>query len=156
MNTLPESISSFLNADRIAVIGVSRNKREPSNAIFDRLRRVCSDVIPVHPSMDTYEGLPCYPDIEKIPEKPDAVFIATHPDHGVRIIEQCHTLGIRKVWFHRSIGDGSWSAEASEACKKYSIRAIEAGCPLMFVPPVDLGHACMRWWFQKTGKVVSS
>jgi hypothetical protein len=60
---------------------------------------------------------------------------------------------VKRVWFHRSFGDGSVSEEAVSECERLGIESIVGGCPLMFCDPVDIGHKCMRWWFQRSGRV---
>ena len=153
MTTLPAEIDAFLRSGTIAIAGVSRNPKEVPNLIYERLQQNGYPVIPVNPHMTSFHGSPCYPDLASIPDRPAAVFIATHPMVSPSIVRECGPLGIRNVWFHRSIGDGSWSREAADECRKAGIEAIEGGCPMMFVGDVDLGHACMRWIFQRTGKV---
>jgi len=108
-------------------------------------------VIPINPHLDVVGTVRCYPDLASCPTRPDAVVITTHPSVSLTIVKQCGELGIKKVWFHRSVGDGSWSREAADECKKWGIDAIEGGCPMMFLEPVDIAHACMRWIFQWTG-----
>jgi predicted CoA-binding protein len=153
MKVLPQSVSSFLQSDHIAVAGVSRMKGQPANLIFQRLRSGGSRVTPVNPHMQEFGGMACYPDLVSIPDRPDAVLIATHPLISTSIVEQAAALGIRKIWFHRSFGDGSLSEAAVAACKAHGLEPIQGGCPMMFVEPVDIGHRCMRWWLQKTGTV---
>lgn len=153
MTQIPTSIASFLDSKHIAVVGVSRNKSEPSNAIFEKMKEAGLPVVPINPHMTTFHGSTCYPDLSSVPDRPDAVFIATHPGVSPAIVRECGKLGITKVWFHRSIGDGSWSAEASKVCRTNGIEPIEGGCPMMFIEPVDIAHRCMRWFFQRTGKV---
>jgi len=62
---------------------------------------------------------------------------------------------VRHVWFHRSFGTGSVSDAAVEACRARGIEPIVGGCPMMFCGSVDIGHACMRWWLQRRGRVPS-
>jgi uncharacterized protein len=81
------------------------------------------------------------------------VVIATHPDISAGVVRQCSERGIRNVWFHRSFGDGSVSKEAVAECSRLGIEPIVGGCPLMFCEPVDVAHKCMKWWFQRSGKV---
>jgi hypothetical protein len=51
------------------------------------------------------------------------------------------------------MGQGSVSEAAVKECAARGIEAIVGGCPLMFCEPVDLGHKCMKWWFQRQGRV---
>ena len=149
----PASIAAFLSGQRFAVAGVSRSSDQPANSIYNRLKNSGYEVFPVNPSAAEVEGDICYPDITSVPQPLDGVVIVTHPQDSLEVVRQCSESGVPRVWFHRSIGDGSVSDEAVQECEARGIDCIVGGCPMMFCEPVDFGHKCMRWWFQRTGKV---
>ncbi len=155
MTALPTTIEQFLRGRRFAVTGVSRSPEAAANAIFRRLRDCGYEVLPVNPATPEVEGVQCYPDVLAAPGPIDGVVIASPPGSGPAIVRQCAERGIRRVWFHRSIGDGSVSDEAVRECRARGIEAIVGGCPLMFCGRVDFGHRCMRWWLQRLGRVPS-
>jgi predicted CoA-binding protein len=150
---MPASVAAFLEGRRIAVAGVSRNSAQPANAIFRRLKTSGYDVFPINPNATEVEGVRCYRDVGSVPEPLDGVVIATPPHASIEIVRQCSDSGVHRVWFHRSVGEGSVSAEAVRACEDQGIACIVGGCPLMFCEPIDIGHRCMRWWFQRQGRV---
>lgn len=151
--SMPESIQRFLAGRRIAVAGVSRDGAMPANAIFRKLAGAGYEVFPVNPSADELEGTRCYHDLDSIPGPVDGVVAATHPNVSVHIVRQAAGRGVKQVWFHRSFGDGSVSAEAIEECNAHGIEPIVGGCPMMFCQPVDIAHKCMCWFLQWRGKV---
>jgi hypothetical protein len=153
MAAVPESIAAFLAGRRIAVTGVSRRNDVPANGIFRRLRDNGYQVLPVNPATSEVEGVACYPDVRSLPGTIDGVMIASPPGSGLEIVRQCAERGIRRVWFHRSIGDGSVSPDAVRECEARGIQPIVGGCPLMFCGRIDPFHKCMRWWFQRRGRV---
>lgn len=153
MKPVPEPVAQFLQGKRFAVAGVSRSGRQPSNAIFKRLRDCGYEVFPVNPAASTVAGEKCYPDLRSVPVPLDGVMIATSPSASTDVVNQCADLGIAQVWFHRSIGDGSVSPEALAACRAHNITPIVGGCPMMYCGGVDVFHKCMRWWFARTGKI---
>jgi len=153
MAKIPDSVAAFLQGRRIAVAGVSRDPGQPANAIFRRLKSSGYEVFPINPQAEKVEGVACYRDLAAVPGPMDGVMIVTAPGASVGIVRQCADLGIRRVWFHRSIGDGSVSQDAVKECAARGIDAIVGGCPLMFCEPVDIGHKCMKWWFQRQGRV---
>lgn len=153
MTKQPESIAAFLRGRRLAVAGVSRDRAQPANAIYKRLKSSGYEVLPINPSAAEVEGVPCYRDLASAPGPIDGVMIVTSPRASLEVVRQCAELGIRRVWFHRSIGEGSVSEDAVRECAARGIEAIVGGCPLMFCEPIDLGHKCMRWWFQRQGRV---
>ncbi len=149
-----EAVDDFLGQERIAVAGVSRSGKEAANFIYRKLRDHGYRVFAVNPRADRVEGEVSYPNLRAIPERPDAVLIATPPDAAVDIVSECAELGISRVWMHRSFGDGSVSAEALERCLESNMTVIPGACPMMYLEP-DLAHRCMRWVLGLTGKLPS-
>jgi len=153
MASTPESVASFLRGRRFAVAGVSRQPAQAANAVFGKLKQSGYEVFPVNPNASEVEGVPCYPNIAAVPGQIDGVVIATAPRAAMGVVRQCADCGIKRVWFHRSIGQGSVSDDAVRECHTRGIDCIVGGCPLMFCEPVDVAHKCMRWWFQRNGRV---
>ena len=152
--TLDTKVREFLALKRIAVAGVSRDKSHhpAGNLIFHRLKQTGHDVLPVNPNLQTFEGEPCYPDLQAIPGGVDGLVIITRPETTERIVRDCDAAGVRHVWMHQSLAKGSSvSPEAVEYCRQHGISAIAGACPMMFGPSVDFGHTCMRWMMKVTG-----
>lgn len=146
-------IADFLAQQRIAVAGVSRSGNDFSNGIYRKLRDAGYQVYAVNPNVDEIDGETCYRQLSTIPVEIDAVMITTAPAITAQIVRECAELGIKKVWMHRSFGQGSYSAEAESFCKEHNISVIPAGCPMMFCDPVDFGHKCIRWFMKVTGSL---
>lgn len=155
MRPIPASIDQFLQARRIAVAGVSRDPRQPANAIFRRLRDSGHDVVPVNPNAAALEGSACYPDLTSIPGTVDALMMASHPAAGTALVRDAASRGVRAVWFHRSVGDGSVSTEAVAEAERLGMQVIVGGCPLMYCEPVDPFHRCLCAVLRWTGRVPS-
>ncbi len=148
----PRAVAAFLGGRRIAVAGVSRTPAEHSgNPVYRRLRDAGYDVVPVNPRASEVEGAPCYPDIGSVPGPLDGVVVATHPDVSIDVVRDCGRRGVRRVWFHRSLGTGSVSDAAVRECEALGIESIVGGCPLLYLEPVDVAHRCLRWWLQWRG-----
>jgi len=153
MAQAPKSVTEFLSGRRFAVAGVSRDPAQPANAVYRRLRDAGYEVFPINPNASEVEGTTCHPDLASIPDPIDGVVIATHPAVSAAVVRQCAERGVRRVWFHRSFGDGSVSDEAVRECEARGIECIVGGCPLMYCTPVDFGHRCMRSWLRWRGRV---
>ena len=97
------------------------------------------------------EGDRCYPDLGSISEALDGVVIATHPKATLDVVRECADVGVKRVWMHRSFGQGSVSKGAVDFCRENGIACIDGGCPMMYCPPVDMAHRCMRWVLSVTG-----
>jgi predicted CoA-binding protein len=154
MAVVPRPVAEFLRGRRIAVAGVSREPGQPANAVYRKLRDAGYEVFPVNPNASEIEGVRCYPDLISIPEPVvDGVVVVTHPDVSMEVVRQCAERGVRRVWFHRSFGQGSVSELAVHECQARGLECIVGGCPLMYCDPVDFGHRCMRWWLGRQGRV---
>ena len=152
--TKASPIDEFLSQRCIAVAGVSRKpETEAGNLIYRKLRDVGYRVFSINPNADMVEGDRCYADLQSVPEKVDAVVIATQPAVADNLVLQCVDADVKRVWLHRSFGRGSVSQSAVELCRQHRIAVIAGGCPLMFCKPVDFGHKCMRWVLGMMGKL---
>lgn len=153
MAKLPELVAEFLSGKRFVVAGVSRQSAQPANAVFRKLRDAGYEVVPVNPKASEVEGMRCHPEVASVPGPIDGVVIVTPPDAAIDVVRQCAERGVRRVWLHRSFGDGSVSAAAVRECEARGIACVIGGCPLMYCKPVDIGHRCMRWWLRWQGRV---
>ncbi len=142
MTPKPESVTDFLRGKRLAVAGVSRNRGSAANVVYAKLRDSGYEVFPVNPNASQVEGVACYPDLASIPGVLDGVVVVTHPSVSASVVRQAAERGVRRVWLHRSFS-GSVSRAAVQECRDAGIACIVGGCPLMYVEPVDAGHAWM-------------
>lgn len=149
----PELIAQFLQGRRLAVAGVSRQASQPANAIFRKLRDSGYEVFPVNPNAAELEGVRCYPSVGAVPAPLDGVIMAAHPAVAADLVRECSEAGIERIWFHRSFGQGSVSADGLRECRARGIRCIVGGCPLMYCEPVDVAHRCFRWWLERRGRI---
>jgi predicted CoA-binding protein len=153
-STLEARVHDFLAQKRIAVAGVSRDKKHhPAGAlIYRRLKKSGHDVFPVNPHIQSFEGVRCYPDVQSIAGGVDGVVILTRPELTERIVRDCRDAGVRRVWMHQSVGKGtSVSPKAVDYCRRHDISVIAGACPMMYGANVDVGHRCMRWILKLTG-----
>ena len=152
--TFETNVQDFLAQKRIAIAGVSReNRHHPvGNLIYQRLKSTGHEVFPLNPHMQTFEGAPCYPDVQSIPGGVDGVVIITRPETTAQIVRDCSAAGVRRVWMHQSVASSSSvSSEAVDYCRQHGITVIAGACPMMFGPGVDFGHTCMRWFLKLRG-----
>ncbi len=152
MTAIPPSVAAFLEGRRFAVTGVSRGGAAPANSIFRRLKSCGFEVVPVNPSAGEVEGTSCYPDLRSVPGEVDGVVIASPAASGAGLVRQAAERRIRRIWFHRSFGEGSVAEDALRECRAQGIEPIVGGCPLMFCGKVDVFHRCMAWWLQRRGR----
>jgi predicted CoA-binding protein len=158
MATIDALVQDFLAQKRIAVVGVSDQRDTGCNLAYRKFKAQGYTVSAVNPRITTYQGDPCYPDLQSIPQTPDAVFILASPKVTDAIVQQCVALGIRHVWMHCMMGTkpnltpgmSSVSPEAVRLCREHGIAVIPGACPNQFLKP-DFGHAMMRVMFRAFG-----
>lgn len=151
---IKEAAEEFLAERRVAVTGVSRSGSDHgANVVYKRLRDRGYEVFAVNPNAATVEDDVCFPDLASIPDGVDAVVIGTAPERAAGTIDECITLGIGKVWFHRGPGTGSVDEGAARTARDAGMAVIDGGCPCMFGPTADAGHKVMRPFLKLTGNV---
>ncbi len=153
MRPTPVPVAEFLEGKRLGVAGVSRKAGQTANLIYDKLRGAGYEVLALNPATSEARGIPCYPDIRTVPGAVDGVVFAAPPAAAVDVVKQCAERGVPRIWFHRSFGQGSVSAEAVAECGRRGVTCIVGGCPLMYVAPVDVAHRCLRWILRLGGRV---
>jgi predicted CoA-binding protein len=152
MPALADAAKDFLAQKRFAIVGVSRDSRQPANFNFRKLRAAGYEVFPVNPQATSVEGVPCFSDLKSIPGGVSAVLIYTPPQATESVVRECADLGIKRVWIHRSFGSGSYSEAAVRVARERGLALIPGGCPAMFCAP-DVGHKCMRWVLNALGRL---
>jgi uncharacterized protein len=151
--TLEERVQDFLAQKRIAVAGVSRTREVTANLIYRKLKGAGYQVFAVNPHADSFDGDPCYPNLQAIPDVLDGVVIVTQPKVTEELVRQCVEVGVPRVWMHQSFARAgtSVSPDAVELGRAHGISVIAGACPMMFCAPVDVGHLCLRWLLHATG-----
>lgn len=158
MPNIDSLVKDFLSQKSIAVVGVSDKRDTGCNLAYRKFKAQGYTVSAVNPRITTFEGDPCYPDLQSIPEKPDAVFILTNPRVTDQVVQQCVELGVKHVWMHCMLGTRpgmaasmtSVSQDAVRMCQENGIAVIPGTCPNQFLKP-DIGHAIMRGMFRTLG-----
>ena len=156
-------VTDFLAQKSIAVIGVSHEKRSPANGILDRFRAAGYHVFPVNPTLDAYDGVPCYESVMEIHEAVDGAVIVTRPEVTEEVVDACIRRGIPRIWIHNMLGTDvrvgrnvsatmtSASESAVRRAEAAGIAVIAGGCPLQHIEPVDPFHRCVYWAASRMG-----
>jgi uncharacterized protein len=128
------TIQDFLAQKRIAMVGISRERRSDSALIFEELCRRGYDVVPVNPNVQEALGHRCFARVQDIQPPVEAALLMTSPDVTEKVVADCAEAGIRLVWMYRGIGKGSVSSNAIAFCQERGITVIPGECPFMFFP----------------------
>ncbi len=158
MERIDSLVQTFLAQKKIAVVGVSDKRETGCNLAYTKFKEAGYQVFAVNPRINTFNGDVCYPDLNSIPQRPDAVFMLTRPAVTEQIVQQCVDLGIKHVWMHCMMGTkpglaanmSSVSSEAVRVCRENNISVIPGTCPNQFLKP-DFAHGMMRGLFGMLG-----
>jgi predicted CoA-binding protein len=133
-------IADFLRQKRIAIVGVSRDKRHFSRMVFNEFRKRGYDVVPCNPHETMIQDVPAFSTVKAIEPPVDAVVIMTSPTIAEAVVHECAESGVKRVWFHKGSGLGAASEKAITFCREHNIKVIAGFCPLMFLPEANIVH----------------
>jgi predicted CoA-binding protein len=126
------TVDEFLQQKRIAFVGVSREEKHFSRALFREFVRRGYDVIPVNPNVDSVEGKAAFASVKQIEPAVDSVLVITPASQTGKVVEDCATAGVRRVWMYRAGGAGSVDLKAVEFCDAHGMDVVAGECPHMF------------------------
>ena len=88
---------SFLNPSSIAIIGASSNEKKTGSRIQRYLvsHGYKGRIFPVNPNRDNIFGLRCYPNLKKINEKIDHIYIALDGNKIIEVINDAFSLNVK-------------------------------------------------------------
>ncbi len=142
-------VDDFLAQRKLAVVGVSRNKKKFGNMAYKELKAKGYQLFPVNPNVESIEGERCYPNLAALPEMVDGVLIIVSPSKTETVVEDAAKTGIHRVWMQQ----GSESETAIRFCKDNGISAVHGECILMFAEPAAFHHRMHRWIWRLSGKL---
>jgi uncharacterized protein len=136
----------FLTHRRLALVGVSRDPRDFSRAVFIELRLRGYDVVPVNAAGGVaMDGTPFVRRVQDIEPPVEAALLMTAPVVTTEVVKDCAEAGIRRVWMHRGVGKGAASAAAIAFCREHGIRVVTNACRFMYLPETAFVHRAHRW-----------
>ena len=77
MANIDQLLQNFLAQKVIVVVGVSDHRETGANRNYKMFKLRGYRVNAANPRISEFDGSPCYPDLESIPEKPDPAFMLT-------------------------------------------------------------------------------
>ncbi len=110
----------LLAARTIAVVGLSERRSRPSFGVAKYLIDSGYEVIPINPHVDTWQGIPAYPDVASVGRPVDLVDVFRRPKFVIDTVEDAIKAQARAIWTQLGVVDETATA-----------RAIEAGLPIV-------------------------
>lgn len=147
------AIDEFLAQDRLALVGLSRDAKSFSHAVYRELVDHGYDITPVNRWADAIVGEPCVRTIADLPDGIGGVIVMVRSAQAAQVVQECADRGITRVWLHKGVGASSVSDEAIALCRDRGIAVIDGACPLMFVPHPGLVHRIHRGELHLTGRL---
>lgn len=141
-------VRSFLEAKRLAVVGVSRSPQKFGMAIYTELKQRGFEVFGVNPAMDTIAGERCYASVAELAGQVDGVVICLPPANAALVLREAAAAGIRKIWLQQ----GASSAETAQAAREVGVKPVEGKCILMYAGEVKSIHAVHRFFARLFGQ----
>ncbi len=124
----------FLLSSEIALFGISPQRKTFASGVKKSLEKATFKVYPVNPSANG-----CYSNLEEIPVKVEAVYVAVNRANALSISENIIKYGIKKVWLQY----GSYNEQIINKLKDAGIE-VYTGCLTMFIPGVGFIHRFHR------------
>ncbi|MCC5892077.1 CoA-binding protein [Exiguobacterium sp.] len=112
-------------AKTIAVVGISSNPNKTANQIADYLLLQGYTVIPVNPTLETWNGRKVYPTVESIPGHIDIVDVFRRSEYLAGVAEDAVRHGDVGLIFNQL---GLSSAEAERIARDAGIDYVENRC----------------------------
>jgi predicted CoA-binding protein len=135
-----ERAHAFLEARRIAFVGVSRDDKDFSRAVLRELVRRGYDVVPVHPEASEIEGRRAFPRVGAVVPPVEAALLMTPPARTDDAVRDCLDAGLGRIWLHRGGGRGSATPEAVARCRAAGVEPVTDLCPFMALPGAAWPH----------------
>ena len=146
-----EIINDFMGQKRLAIIGVSRDPRHFSRALFREFVKQGYDAIPVNDKAEEIEGRKCYAHLRDISPPVEEVLLMTPFEEAAPVLRDAAGCGIRRAWVYRAAGKGAVDPEAVALCREKGIDLIEGYCPLMFLPNAQFVHRVHGFFLRLVG-----
>jgi acyl-CoA synthetase (NDP forming)/GNAT superfamily N-acetyltransferase len=124
----------------VAVIGVSRRTGTVGRSVLDNIKAggYAGRLYAVNPNAREVGGIPCFPDVDSLPEPPDLAVLAVPPMTVVDTAEACGRRGVRGLVVLTSAVDAPVSADLLAACRRHGMRLIGPNCFGIAVPSIGL------------------
>lgn len=121
---MEQMIQTMLQSKVWAVVGATNNREKFGYKIFKTMREAGLEVYPVNPGVTEILDAVCYPSLEDLPVKPDAVNLVVPPKIGEQVVRQCAALGIRNVWLQ----PGADAANVVAAAEETGLTVVHHAC----------------------------
>lgn len=134
------SLSFLLNPSSVAIFGASQNPEKIGGRPIRFMKDMgySGQIYPINPGRESVQDLPCYPDLDALPEIPQAAIIAVAKERVMETLHRCAEHGVKGCVIMAS-GFGEVGEEGRRA--EEEMRAIAATSGMRIVGPNSQGLA---------------
>jgi len=132
----------------IAIVGLSRNRSKASHFVATYLQYAGYEIIPVNPSIDSWQGLEAYPDLRSISKGVDMVDVFRPSPECPELAREAAEIGARSFWMQLRVV----SVEAAEIARSAGIHVVMDRCVKMEHGRYD---GSMHWVGMNTGIITA-
>jgi hypothetical protein len=125
------TVDDFLAQRRLAVAGVSRDRRKFGNAAFRELKAQGYEVYPLNPARESAEDGPCWSSLADLPRPVDGLLVVTPPAQTLKLVAEAAQIGVLRIWMQQ----GAQSREAIALAKEKGMQVVAGECILMHAQP---------------------
>lgn len=140
MKATKKSVEPFLTPGKIAVAGVSRNRKKFGYMLYDLLKKQGYQVFPVNPNTNGIDDEICYPDIRSLPPDIRHLVVATPKARSKEVISAAVDHGMEHFWIQRESQD----PEAVALLQERKLNVVTGECLFMHIEPVTGVHRFHR------------
>ncbi|MEI6045473.1 MAG: CoA-binding protein [Chloroflexota bacterium] len=124
---IDETIQEAVDNKVWALVGASTNPDKYGNIILHNLTNAGYKVYPINPNAQEIDGIPCYPNLSALPEKPSVVDFVVPAKLSIPFLEETARLGISVVWFQ----PGAESPENIGKAQELGLKVIHNTCAMV-------------------------
>ena len=106
----------------VAVLGASTDRAKFGNKAVRAYAARGFRVFPVNPKESAIEGIPAFPSIRDVPERPDLVSVYLPPPVALKVLPDIAARGCDELW----LNPGADAPEVVEAAEKLGLEVIQA------------------------------
>ena len=151
--TRQSDIDKFMANKRIAMVGVSRKKRDFSRILFRAFQKHGYDMVPINPRAKEVEGIAAFEDIGAVEPPPQAALLMTSRKRCEGLLRECAEAGVKWVWLYGFNGPSAATKAAETLCEEHGMCLIPGYCPMMFLPKPGPLHGSHRLFLRVIGKL---
>ncbi|OGS24419.1 MAG: CoA-binding protein [Elusimicrobia bacterium RIFOXYB2_FULL_48_7] len=123
-------IKEFISLKKFALVGATDRKEKFGYKILVSLVSRGYSVYPINPRLEEIEGHKCYKTLSDLPVKVDVVDLVVPPAVTEKVVEECYTLGLTRVWMQ----PGASSEKAIKYCDDNGIKVVHDACVMTSHP----------------------